>query len=384
MHAVQAAGSGKKNNRACSKAAAVVATAMAIVCFTVKIIPQIAAQSENAALTAAGFIMPRGGAELVKTGYHGDDAEDSGIVAPNNSGSSSGTSSIQQFYPGGYNSGSNTVSQSSSSQPAESGLGKAYPINEIQLLDNGSSYQNIYVKNTNENHTINIAEELKKNPSVHIKTDGSPQVLIYHTHTTESYLSKAMPYFYSSMPTRTQDNTQNVVMVGNAIEAELKAAGIGVIHDTTVHDYPSYNGSYYRSEDTMKKILKKYPGIQVTLDIHRDAFGGDSARVKPTAVINGKKAAQVMIVSGCDDDGKQEFPNWEYNLRFALRLQKSMADLYPGLARPVDFCTAQYNEYLTKGSLLVEVGTEVNTVEEASYSGSLVGKALVKTLKSLR
>jgi stage II sporulation protein P len=133
----------------------------------------------------------------------------------------------------------------------------------------------------------------------------------------------------------------------------------------------------------MKKDIKKYPGIQVTLDIHRDALGGNE-RIKPTVTINGKKAAQLMIVSGCDDDGTQDFPNWEYNLRFALRLQQSAVQLYPGLARPIDFCNAQYNENRTKGSLLVEFGTEVNTVEEAIYSGTLFGKTLVKTLLALK
>ena len=109
----------------------------------------------------------------------------------------------------------------------------------------------------------------------------------------------------------------------------------------------------------------------------------DGARIKPTAVINGKKAAQIMIISGCDDDGTLGFPNWEYNLRLAVRIQKSLSDLYPGLARPLDFCARKYNENMTKGSLLIEIGTEVNTLEEAKYSGELLGKALVDTLNKL-
>jgi len=109
----------------------------------------------------------------------------------------------------------------------------------------------------------------------------------------------------------------------------------------------------------------------------------DGTRIKPTAVINGKKAAQVMIISGCDDDGTLGFPNWEYNLRLAMRLQKSMADLYPGLGRPLNFCARKYNENMTKGSLLVEFGTEVNTLDEAAYAGELFGKALVSVLNGL-
>lgn len=372
-----------KGKRFCTKAAAVLATAVAVVCFVARIMPQINAHSDTAALTAAGFIMPQGGAEAIKTGFGGGDGEDSGPVEIPNSSGTAGSRPSSQAPQSGASAASGTNSQGTSSVAAQSGLGTAYPIKEVQMADNGTQYQGIYVKNNTDKHSVNIAQELKKQPAVKIKTDGTPQVLIYHTHTTESYMSQLMPFYYSSFPTRTLDNTKNVVMVGNAIEAELKAAGIGVIHDTTVHDYPSYNGSYYRSEDTMKKDIKKYPGIQVTLDIHRDALGGNE-RIKPTVTINGKKAAQLMIVSGCDDDGTQDFPNWEYNLRFALRLQQSAVQLYPGLARPVDFCNAQYNENRTKGSLLVEFGTEVNTVEEATYSGTLFGKTLVKTLLTLK
>ena len=97
---------------------------------------------------------------------------------------------------------------------------------------------------------------------------------------------------------RSQDETQSVVLVGDAIAAQLRAAGIGVIHDTTCHDYPAYNGAYDRSAVTMQKNLEKYPGIQVTLDIHRDAIGDNSVRKKPTVTIDGKKAAQIMILSG--------------------------------------------------------------------------------------
>ena len=164
----------------------------------------------------------------------------------------------------------------------------------------------------------------------------------------------------------------------------LKAAGYGVVHDTTCHDYPSYNGSYDRSGETIQRNLEKYPDIQVTLDVHRDAMGTqDGMRIKPTALINGKKAAQVMIISGCDDDGTLGFPNWEYNLRLGVRIQKSLSDLYPGLARPLSFCPKKYNEHMTKGSLLVEFGTEVNTLEEVKYSGQLFGKALAETLEQL-
>ena len=246
-------------------------------------------------------------------------------------------------------------------------------ITEMTMANTGLQYGNLWVKNSNTNHGIDIGEELNRQPAVKLKRDGSVEILIYHTHTTEAFQGE----------TRTQDNSRNVVAVGDEIEKKLKAAGYGVVHDTTCHDYPSYNGSYDRSGETIQRNLEKYPGIQVTLDIHRDALGSSDNRIKPTVVINGKKAAQIMVVSGCDDNGQLGFPDWEYNLRLAVRIQRSVSDLYPTLARPLHFCPKKYNEHMTRGSLLVEFGTDGSTLEEVLYSGELFGNALVDTLNDL-
>ena len=236
----------------------------------------------------------------------------------------------------------------------------------------GLNYENIWVKNLNKNHTPNIKDELRKKPAIQIQKNETPQVLIVHTHTSESFAEEFTGFYESSFQPRSQDNGRNIVSVG-------------VIHDKTCHDYPEYTGSYGRAAQSIKKNLKKYPTIQVVLDIHRDAIIQSSGtRVKPTAVIAGKKAAQVMIISGCDDEGKLGFKNWELNLRFAVRLQKSMADTYPSLARPINFAPRQYNMNLTPGSLLVEFGTDVNTLEEAHYAAQLFSECLVKTLENLR
>lgn len=259
---------------------------------------------------------------------------------------------------------------------------KAYPISETQM-GGGTQVQDFSIRNSTQQN-LDFEKELEEDLSLKIKADGTPMVLLYHTHTTESYLPEESAWFYDGTATRSQNENESVVMVGNAIQAELEAAGFGVIHDTTVHDYPAYTGGYTRSAETMQKNLKKYPSIQITLDVHRDAIGGgDSERIKPTAVVEGKKAAQFMILTGCDDDGTLGFPNWKENLRLALRLQKTAAGLYPGLARPLNFCNRVYNENLTPGSLLLEVGTEVNTQEEAAYTGKLFGEILVKTMQEL-
>ena len=166
------------------------------------------------------------------------------------------------------------------------------------------------------------------------------------------------------------------------IKKALEAEGIGVVHDTTVND-ALYNGSYSRSWEVLQNNLEKYPGIQVTIDVHRDSMTTEEGvKYKPTAVINGRKAAQIMFLAGSDANGDWgDFPDWRDNLHLALRVQQTASELYPELVRPLDFSDSKYNMNATKGSLLVEVGTEVNTASEARYSGKLVGEILAKTLK---
>ena len=121
------------------------------------------------------------------------------------------------------------------------------------------------------------------------------------------------------------------------------------------------------------------------LDIHRDAIYRSSAnRLKPTAVINGRKAAQMMVIASACDSSSQPHPNWPENLRLALRLQSALHTQYEGIVRPLYLVDSRYNQHLTKGSLLIEVGTDGNTVEEASYSGQILGKTLAQVLNSLK
>ena len=165
--------------------------------------------------------------------------------------------------------------------------------------------------------------------------------------------------------------------VGDVICAVLKENGIGVIHDTTLHDDPSYKGSYQRSAVTIKKHLKENPTIKICLDIHRDAIEpAETEIIKPTAVIDGKKAAQIMIISGCDD-GSMNMPDFFENLRFAAALANEMQTLYPGLCRPVLFDYRKYNMDLSTGLLLIEIGSTGNTLEEAQYSAELLANAIV-------
>ncbi len=252
-------------------------------------------------------------------------------------------------------------------------------VEEISL-DGGSPVEDFFVKDTS-GAGLCLEEELKKDPAVKIKGNGDVEVLIYHTHTSEAYVKSSTGFYYTDMETRTQNRDMSVTAVGEEIRKVLESYGIGTVHDTTVND-ELYNGSYSRSWEVLEKNLEQYPTIQVTLDVHRDSMTTQSGvKYKPTAVVNGRKAAQIMFLTGCDYSGEWgDFPDWQDNLHLALRVQQTAARLYPELVRPLDFSDSKYNMNATKGSLLVEVGTEVNTVSEARYSGRLIGEILAKTL----
>lgn len=257
------------------------------------------------------------------------------------------------------------------------------PVEEI-ALDGGEQIADFFVRDTTGSDT-DLNAELQESPAVSLKGDGSVEVLIYHTHTSEAYSKDYTGFYYTDMETRTQNQDMSVVAVGEELKKELEARGFGVIHDATVND-AIYNGSYSRSWDVIQKNLEEYPGIQVTIDLHRDSMTTqEGVKYKPTAVINGRKAAQVMLLAGCDASGEWgDFPDWRDNLRLILRVQQTAEQLYPGLARPLDFSESKYNMNATRGSMLIEVGTEVNTVSEAKYSGKMLGEILAETFSRIK
>ena len=207
-------------------------------------------------------------------------------------------------------------------------------------------------------------------------SQSGPQVLIYHTHATESFEPYDSSVYDTRNTWRSTNSEENMIAVGNALCAAIEAHGIKVIHDTTLHDYPSYNGSYERSAATIESYLQQYPSICVALDIHRDAIQRENTLVKPVADIGGKKAAQLMIVVGCDSNGSLGIPTWKNNLRFGSRLQEQIEQLYPGLCRPLFLTYRKYNQHLTNASLLFEVGSHGNTLEEALYCAEMAGDAI--------
>lgn len=248
-----------------------------------------------------------------------------------------------------------------------------------QTVGGGTNVAGISVKNKSgvaADIAAALAAELPF--SVEIGSD-EPQVLIYHTHTTEGYMPYDAGYYNAGDVRRDDTYPDTVVAVGDALEAELTAAGIKVIHDTTIYDYPHYRGAYERSVVTMEEMLAKYPSIKVTLDIHRDGLMvNERDMLKPTVTVDGEKAAQLMLVCGVLSTEALPHPAWEKNLSFATKLQAALTARHPSLCRPLSLTGARYNQYVTTGSLLVEVGSEGNTLKEATRSARLLGQTLVE------
>jgi len=196
-------------------------------------------------------------------------------------------------------------------------------------------------------------------------------------------MTEERDFYTASDQARRTDEKLNMVELGNIVADKLNAAGINTIHDKTMHDYPQYNGSYTRAAKTINSHLKKYPSIKIVLDMHRDAIASGSDKIKVTSNINGKKAAQVMLVMGSQSGSVTNFPNWKENLKLAVRFQQTLEVMYPTLARPLSLTSKNYNESLTNGSMLLEMGTDANTIEEVKYSAELVGNALVSLLNTI-
>ncbi|MCD8180363.1 MAG: stage II sporulation protein P [Firmicutes bacterium] len=207
---------------------------------------------------------------------------------------------------------------------------------------------------------------------------GEAQVLVIHTHTTECYDGDQM----NGETERSIDDAVNVIAVGNEICAVLEENGIKTIHDTTYHDYPSYQGSYTRALSTIETQLANNPSIQIVLDIHRDAFVySDGSKLAVTCEQNGISAAQVMLVVGTNSMGLWH-DNWQDNLTFAAKIQNAAEIMYPGLMRPINLRTERFNEHMTKGSLILEVGSNGNTLSQAKEGARYVARAIAAVLNA--
>lgn len=191
----------------------------------------------------------------------------------------------------------------------------------------------------------------------------SPTVLILHTHATESY--QPTGEYKETSDYRTLDTDYNMVSVGAELKRLLEEGGVRVIHDTALHDYPSYSSSYSEARTYIKDYLKKEPSIRLVLDIHRDAVENKKGQqVSFTVEHNGEKTAQLMMVVGTDANGLNH-PNWPENMALAVKMHALLEKTCPGICRPISFRKQRFNQDLSPGGMLIEVGSAGNSREEA-------------------
>lgn len=231
-------------------------------------------------------------------------------------------------------------------------------------VSNSTSYQ------------VNPLDFIDKPLAFSLDSNG-PQVLIMHTHTTESFAEEA---YVKGAPDRNLDETKNITAVGEAMAAVFNENGIGVIHDKTVHDYPSYNGAYQSAAATINKNLSQNSGIKVVLDVHRDGITrDDGTKVKLVTDIDGEATAQIMLVVGSNVNLTHD--NWQENFKLASKIQAKAIEMFPSLMRPIDLRQERFNEQLTLGSLIVEVGSNGNTMGEAIRGGEKIARVICEVLK---
>ena len=267
---------------------------------------------------------------------------------------------------------SNTDATPSGVQHADTNLNTKV-IDSIVPNTYTNSYDGVDIKNGTD-YTL-TDEILNPNGLEYNKSD----VIIFHTHTCESYTpTEAYPYEESGT-FRTIDLNYSVSRVGDSLTDQLTSYGFNVIHNKTYHDYPAYTGSYGRSMETVQGILNEKPNTDIIIDLHRDAIADTT--YAPSVQIGDEIASQLMFVIGTDGGGL-EHPNWQQNLKFAISVQKKANELYPGLFRSILLRNSRYNQQLGKAACIIEVGATGNTLEQSMTSMKYLAKVLDEVLKN--
>ena len=221
---------------------------------------------------------------------------------------------------------------------------------------------------------INLTQEILT-PNI---TIDNKNVLIFHTHSCESYTSSDLFPYTPTGNFRTTDLNYTVTRVGTELENQLKQYNIPVIHDTSYHDYPAYNGSYTKSLQTVENILKTTQA-DIIIDLHRDAIGS-RPDYAPTVKIGDDYASQMMFVIGTNEGGLNH-PNWQQNLKFAVKVQEKAEEMYPGLFKPIMVTPNRYNQHTGKYANIIEVGSTGNTLEQSLTSMKYLAKVLDEVMK---
>ncbi len=229
--------------------------------------------------------------------------------------------------------------------------------------------------NNATNYEIDLNTLIKQPLDIKLKLK-EPEVLIVHTHTTECYNGNEM----TGESERTTNEKYNMCRIGSIVAETLNSYGIKTIHDKTIHDYPSYQGAYTRALKTIEKNIKEHPSIKVVLDIHRDAYVyADGSKLRVSTKIDGEDVAQVMLVLGTDSMGL-EHSNWKSNLTLASKIQNTAQELYPNMMRPLNLRRERFNMHMTKGSLLLEIGSNGNSMAEAEKAAVNIANAIADVL----
>lgn len=198
-------------------------------------------------------------------------------------------------------------------------------------------------------------------------------ILIFHTHTCESYTSSEKYSYEQNGNFRTTDLNFSVAKVGDELSNQLMSYGFNVTHDKTYHDYPAYSGSYARSLTTVQNIINSGYAADIVIDIHRDAIADST--YAPKVKIGDEYASQLMFVIGTNGSGL-EHENWIQNLKFAIKVQEKANEMYPGLFKPIIVRSSRYNQHLAKCACIIEVGATGNTLDEANNGMKYLAKVI--------
>ena len=234
-----------------------------------------------------------------------------------------------------------------------------------------TQYGNVKIKNQTD---YQLTQEMLT-PDITIENKN---ILIFHTHSCESYTASEQYPYTPTGNFRTTDLNFTVTRVGTELTTQLQQYGYNVIHDTSYHDYPSYNGSYTNSLKTVESLLQTNPS-DIIIDLHRDAIGSRSDYA-PTVKIGDEECAQIMFVIGTNAGGLWH-PNWNQNLKFAIKVQEKAEELYPGLFKPIMLTTSRYNQHTGKYANIIEVGATGNTLEQCLTSMKYLSKVMDEIMK---
>ena len=265
-----------------------------------------------------------------------------------------------------------TNTENTNKEPEQAGT-KTEVITNNPIAENANvQYRNIKIKNQTD---YTLTEDMLK-PDIEITNKN---IVLFHTHSCESYTSSPN-YTYTPTGTfRTTDLNYTVVRVGTELENNLKQYNYNVVHSKDYHDYPAYNGSYTRSLATVENILKQTPS-DIIIDVHRDAVGSRSDYAPTVKIGDTDEAAQIMFVIGTNNGGLWH-PNWNQNLKFAIKIQEKAEEMYPGLFKPIMLTKSRYNQHTGKYANIIEVGATGNTLDQCLTSMKYLAKVMNEVLK---